>query len=395
MILFLILIFLREPNYFINSRIWAEEGTIYLNDAMKYGWSSFLHSNLGYYSFYNKLASLLTSELPKKYFSDSFLFFSILPMLSLFKVLFSLFEMNKLTYCKLMLFGIIVVYLPTYEIWLNTITSQFWLLVSALLILFLKIEGRFEKTLVLVSSLTGPFSIVYVPIYIFKKYKESGWKFNSILVFFNVALVVSVLIQFFSVVGIITGVSEVNELEQGGQRFFNFNLISLVKGFFGYYISYPFLGIYLSNFKFIYIFLTLLVFIAQLYFLYKIIKSIDSLFWLFIAGSCISFMTLFASIGGSGGLRYAFSWHIIFIFFLLNNQCNKSKILNLIRIILLSICMISITLDQNNRKSPYYNSDWAGWKKQLELSGPCNYDGIKIWPMNTEHVWNVKISKGC
>lgn len=57
LVVFCLLVFFRDPAFFINPRIWAEEGSIYIQSYLDSGpIISFFSPHLGYYSFFNNIA---------------------------------------------------------------------------------------------------------------------------------------------------------------------------------------------------------------------------------------------------------------------------------------------------------------------------------------------------
>ena len=129
----LILSFFREPLYFSKPRIWAEDGTIYLNNALNNSfWNIFDPSNTGlseinYYSFYTNFISHLSANIfPISYAAHvntyaSFLF-QILTSIVIYKSILHLFK-NKYICIFLALSPI---FLSSPEIWLSLISVQFW-----------------------------------------------------------------------------------------------------------------------------------------------------------------------------------------------------------------------------------------------------------------------------
>ena len=128
----LILSFFREPLYFFKPRIWAEDGTIYLNNAIDNSfWNIFDPSNTGlseinYYSLYTNFVSHLSANIfPISYAAHvntyaSFLF-QILTCVVIYKSIFHLFK-NKYICIFLALSPI---FLSSPEIWLSLISVQY------------------------------------------------------------------------------------------------------------------------------------------------------------------------------------------------------------------------------------------------------------------------------
>ena len=188
----LILSYFREPLYFSKPRIWAEDGTIYLNNALDNSfWNIFDPSNTGlseinYYSFYTNFISHLSANifpisLAAHVNTYASLLFQILTCIVIYNSIFHLFK-NK--YICIFL-ALSPVFLSSPEIWLSLISVQFWGSTGLIFILNAKKQNILNLIYSLLAFFTGSGSLFILPFFLLKviqdKKKGFIFKFN----FFN------------------------------------------------------------------------------------------------------------------------------------------------------------------------------------------------------------------
>ena len=182
----IILSYFREPLYFSKPRIWAEDGTIYLNNAINNSfWNIFDPSNTGqseinYYSFYTNLISHISANIfPIKYAAHvntyaSFLF-QIFTCIVIYNSIYHLFK-NKYICIFIALSPI---FLCSPEIWLSLISVQFWGTTGMIFILNTKKQNLLNILYSFLAFFTGSGSLFILPFFILKIKKNK--KKDSIL----------------------------------------------------------------------------------------------------------------------------------------------------------------------------------------------------------------------
>lgn len=168
--------FLREPLYFLEPRVWAEEGVIYFQSVFSNGYTqSLILPHLGYYSFFNNYVaslSLFLLGLDRVAFATTYSSFFVI-ILTVFAP-FILDSRYWDTLAKKILIFFFSLLIGPAEIWLNTINSQFYFgLFSCLLLLsesrnmsFLR--GFYVLLMLVNASFTGITSVILFPFFLFK-----------------------------------------------------------------------------------------------------------------------------------------------------------------------------------------------------------------------------------
>ena len=205
----LILSYARSPDIFNQGRFWAEDGSLYFQNALK---NSFLDNffkiytpTIGYYNLFSRITALVSSKfnLEISALVNVYLSYSILVYI-FFLILFNnsyLYNKNieKFAYCLL------VVICPTFipEIWVNSVNAQIYLSVAALFILYSKniqnLLFRYSNPIIL---FIGGFSSVYVFFltpFFFIKYNLLKDKYNLInLIILFVSFIFQIIFYFYS-----------------------------------------------------------------------------------------------------------------------------------------------------------------------------------------------------
>lgn len=182
-ILFLIvlglLIYFREPGFFLSPRIWAEEGALYFQYAYQHSWSeSLFASQLGYYSLFANLSAVIAAKLIElEYVARFFLIASLSVQLIPFGIiLLSTSDIWKNNWSKVLGMSIVLFTLMSGEIWLNTINSQFYFALVTFLILLddentlTFVKKWVYRLLLALSGLTGILSVFLLPVFLISGY---------------------------------------------------------------------------------------------------------------------------------------------------------------------------------------------------------------------------------
>ncbi|MCG7964718.1 MAG: hypothetical protein N0E54_18590, partial [Candidatus Thiodiazotropha taylori] len=168
------LIFIREPLFLLEPRIWAEEGRIYLSRALAEEPVSALFSfNLGYYSLFNNFIAFAAVEFfPIKYAAYVTTYSSLLLQLATFLLIVLTPSKLLATFEERVLVGIALIILGTPEIWLTTINMQFWLATGTFFLLNGKSLRSSHLIYLALAFLTGIPSLLFAPFFLIRYLKE-------------------------------------------------------------------------------------------------------------------------------------------------------------------------------------------------------------------------------
>lgn len=176
---FTALTILRRTALFSNPRFWAEEGSIYFNDAWHFIWYEVLFQpHIGYLSFFNNFAALAATLVQLEYAPLVTTLFALMAQL-IPAIILLFFNVEEISYSKerklICLIALLLVG-PSQEVWLNSINSQFYFAVTTALLLFASPETKFKNLIgcliILLAALTGPVSVALTPLFIWRCFKS-------------------------------------------------------------------------------------------------------------------------------------------------------------------------------------------------------------------------------
>jgi hypothetical protein len=137
----LCLVYFRDSRYFTAPRLWAEEGTVYLQSALEMGsWRSLFVPHLGYYSLFNNLVAFVASRAGLEHAAAITTYSSLIIFVATASLPFLLPSKYWDSTWKKVLLTIFLLVMPTGEIWLNTINCQFFFAYGTFLILNSDVE---------------------------------------------------------------------------------------------------------------------------------------------------------------------------------------------------------------------------------------------------------------
>jgi len=394
LIIFFLLIFFREPAYFINPRIWAEEGSIYIQSYLNSGLSgSFFSPHMGYYSLFNKIAvSISMGTLGLQFAAAGTTAFSFLIMcaalLSPF-ILPSRYWDTEIKKNAIVLYSLI---LGTGEIWLNTINSQFYLgLFSVYILLSETNELRSWRlvyclSVLILAALTGVTSVILLPFFALKLFSGGrlqlfstsrvNWIFFAVLIF---GLIIQVLAFLYS-------------LNHGGygHRFDIHFLANMPKSFVAS-LLWGFHDMWSTGVgKMIIVILSE---IFMVYFLYSAIKNGHTTRYLTILIAYISLVLTLLSLGMFGGARYAYPASVLIVILLLQQAtCNEKLFLKRAALSALTAIALIKTPSFFYTKM-YYNSSWDSYHSQSNRAISGEQDYINIHPQWPGTNWRIILSR--
>jgi len=189
--LILIVLFIRIGNLnFIDGRyLWAEDGNIFINQALSLKWESIFKTYNGYIHLYPRLISLFAVQLNLVFLPIVFFVAWIVAVLYSSFVIFKWLYKQTDSIIIAMFVPLLVLLQPNSGEVFFTITNSQWFLSLALIILLIDKEYKvnYKNFFVLILlGLTGPFSVLILPILFFsiiirKDLKENYLKYLIIL----------------------------------------------------------------------------------------------------------------------------------------------------------------------------------------------------------------------
>lgn len=175
-----IILFLHTPDVFINKMLFAEDGVIFFNQAQQYGVSSLLIPYAGYSHLILRLIALVASFFPVTIIPYIYLLFVTVLQ---FSTVFFTYKILKLQSYK---YGLIIALFPLLvpagcEVYCN-LTNLQWPLafLTALSVAcnWKNINKYLLCTGLFLLALTGPFSVILIPVVILRMFVFKDIKIN-------------------------------------------------------------------------------------------------------------------------------------------------------------------------------------------------------------------------
>jgi len=167
---------LRAPGFFLEPRIWAEEGTVYMAYAYNHSfWQALVAPHQGYYGLFPNLATILALAFGVEHAPTVTTWLSFgAQLLPIAIIAWSNGSIWRVWYRRLL--GVLVVLFAASsgEVWLNTINAQFYFNIAVFLLLledsrtFVKWRRWLYAFILAFSALTGAVSCFMLPMYILK-----------------------------------------------------------------------------------------------------------------------------------------------------------------------------------------------------------------------------------
>lgn len=380
----LLLALLREPLFFLEPRIWAEEGTVHITSIFSSGiWTSLITPHLGYYSLFNNYVTAIGLGL----FGLSGVAY-VTTLFSLAIILMTVFAPMVLeskywdTSAQKGVLIFFILLIGSSEIWLNTVNSQFYFCAfNSLLILSNTNHLRSWKMYCALfmffnGALTGITTIALAPFFIFKylKLKNRSWLEHVLLAI----LILGIAVQFTAFFYLKMS-HELSRLDIA-------NLVNLPAGFFANITSVlPFPGRVIK-----------IVFLVLLgYLLLAINKnSRDRLSPLIIA-TYLALLFALLSLKMLGGDRYGFAPAVLIFVFLVNASFSDNlykKYIKILIVAFLTIMIYGATISFFDTKIAYD----PGWEKfstkNIKKISDDSYS-LKIFPQHWDSIWEINLSK--
>lgn len=175
--------FVKAPILFLKPRFWAEEGVVYFLQGRVIGLLETVTAMpLGYLSFPANIAGWVSAQLPLYYAPYGALIVSLaIQLLIPCVVIFNrYFDGHRARQAVFLLIPLLV--FQSFETWLNSINSQFWMLLAASMILAApRMAGGLPVTcfnfcVALLAGLSGPGSAFLAPLFVIRAVLEKRIK---------------------------------------------------------------------------------------------------------------------------------------------------------------------------------------------------------------------------
>jgi len=392
--LIILLCFYRSPYIFLNGRFVAEEGSFFFFNAFKNGMFEGLtqvYWGSSYLNFWANFSSVIATLFPLKYSPLVTVYLSFFVKLIL--IFFILFQKNSFlsTNTSKYLASLIVIVNPTMvaELWLNTLVSQVYFTILAILIFFENENRKFffisSLIILLIGSLSSLMVCVLVIGFFYKYLKSNNFKNLSYFITLAAGTTLQLLIFFYSYI---------NNLALGGvnERFlislnkiFSYFYNVIVKSVFGRDFSQFFYNNILNENKFL-LFFILIFFIYLLTFLLKkeihLYKKDNASIFILFFFILESFLAIIASKDNLVYGRFSSIPGVLFIFLILR-LCilSKKNSIFFFSLIFISIFSGFYEFKHNNKFYPEFFEcfNCPNWVEEVNKWEKDKNYILKIW----------------
>lgn len=375
-------IFFREKEYFTRPRVWAEEGSIYIQSYLDNGLLfGFFEQHLGYYSLVNKIIiGLGLAFFPFEYIAHITTYASGLIVLSI--VITPLFFISEywLDYKKKIILLFFPLILSVEEIWLNTINLQFYFGLFGVylcLIDYQRIELArkiFLAIMTFLGAFTGVTTIILLPFLIFKYLNDC--RRNNFFILILVIVLCGLIIQIIAYYHQIFYLQNISRISLG-------NLINLPKAFF-WGLRFPgkidlFPG-------------ALMTIISVLYSIgFVYICILTKFYRLIFLLSYLLFILCFLSLGMSGGPRYFLATSVLQVLIIINSFDKFS--FGKYSLIVFSLVMIIFCKCFDFFGRSYYRDyAWTPFQEEYLNVLMKNEKILRIFPQDEKGGWKINLN---
>lgn len=381
MLFLVLLIFTREPMFFLEPRIWAEEGTVHLSSVISHGYyKSLFIPHLGYYSLFNNyIASLglyLFGLWGVAYFSTYMSCVMMLVVVLAPYYLSSKYWKDEKDKAILSLFALTC---GSGEIWLNTVNVQFFLGLFTCFILLSDVGSLSRKKMLFIcffliqAALTGITSVILTPFFLFKFFRLPNKLRRNDLVILAV-LSSGLLVQIFALCYLSTS-SDFTRLD------------------LKYLVNFPYavvhhLTLYVDHGFYSKLFVITLL---ALLFLRSGMSLEEALPFLLAIYVSIVFSLLALEMSGAG--RYAYIPTVLIFIFLKHLRLKVFSKAYYLRSVLLYILMIFSISKYFLEIDRFYEKHWSSYSFSNILQLQEDLFQVKIFPQWNETNWRILLTR--
>jgi hypothetical protein len=169
-VIILALTYARQPLFFLSPRIWGEEGSVYLQEALEGSFlETFFQQHFGYYSLANNLtAEIVARSIPLEYAAHFTTLTSALIQIVTSLVIYTTCGSFVNGRLNRYLLSISPFLFSTPEVWLNSINLQFWLATGTFFILNSCKVNILHIGYLFASFMTGVSSLFFYPFFLIR-----------------------------------------------------------------------------------------------------------------------------------------------------------------------------------------------------------------------------------
>ena len=372
------LILSRDIRFLTAPRIWAEEGTVYIQSFLKLPFYESLFSpHLGYYSFFNNYTAGISSALlPLNLVPWGTTLWSLLN--ALLCILAPLYLRSQYwdTKSKIILLIVFSIIVANCEIWLNSINLQFYFcLFTAYLVLSHEEKKMSRSSLLLIfwlsinAAFTGITSIILMPFLLVRFCKRSvQFKTNLTILsiyFFGALVQTLVLFNLY--------------FSDHLSRFSISNLPNLLIGFFDTTLTFLDASSPIVKSCFLILIFISLILNPKLFKKFLLPLSI---------GLYLSLVFTFLSLNMTGGARYGYAPAVLFLLISLNLIDNLQAYFKwgiLASLIVIFLFMLKNYFDTTS----CYNSSWIPFSSHRIFQDSKGGQFLVAFPQREGLVWRI------
>jgi len=382
-----VLMVIRAPYLFINPRFWAEEGAVYFSEAFHTTWfDALLSGHQGHYSFFPNIITLIATKIVPLEYAPFVTTFAAL-VCQIFVVFIILYRLRSvLNPVQQLLLCVATIFVcNTGEIWLNTITSQYYFCLAAF---FIVISGYrmsstswviFDRFVLVISGLTSIITIFLLPALFIRWYLERDRNILSL----NLITLSTTLVQLFYMLFN----DRVNRVEFIG-------FYSFVHEWVVQFILWPIFGHNPGKNITGTTFLILIgvIIVAFLFVTACKTKNIEQKLAI-VSFFSVSVFSLIGSLRMHGGWRYAYAPAVILMtVFILNLNVRVNKIIIGCSSIILIISFIFWIPSYRSKLSPWVVKTDVVWSKEVAKWRESSNYPLKISPQWEGKKWSVRLN---
>jgi hypothetical protein len=372
----LMAIYIRGPQFLEKPRIWAEEGSVYLLNALEnQPLASFLTPHLGYYSLFNKIAIFFSvAAFPLKYAAMVTTAFSVALQVWTCLIIYS--SVGRLAKNKIHRYflAFLPILFATPETWLNTINGQFWLATGVYFILNSESLAKSQILYLSLAFMTGVSSLFFLPYFMLRTAIEK----TRALITISAIGAAAAMIQF----------SSLFHTQVGGAG--RFKLEYLANAPFGFLKTITPFHKPLPSLIFA-IFIVIAVFVHAT----TLLKFKDKIGIVYTIVSLLTYtlLSVLASVSMIGGGRYGMPVYCGLVAIALSNLWLAKRLRNsklyLVCMVILVASEVLTFFDLNT----VYSENWPNWYQQVQTRR-CDQDSeILIFPQWRGAQWKIALPR--
>lgn len=182
------LVYLRAPHAFTYKLLWAEDATYSYNQAYFLGFKSFFYPIAKYIIIMQRIYALLALPFSDYRIPHVYLFFVIFNFTIVFMLLAKFF--SYLGKYRATFIGLLLLLVPAHPAMFSNLTFIQWPLSILLTVLFVqdwnfisKIKKALFSFAIIILGLTGPYSLIFSPLCLFRIFIKKDFKRNVLIYF--------------------------------------------------------------------------------------------------------------------------------------------------------------------------------------------------------------------